>query len=435
MRRALLLLALLCGACVLPRRDAVLPPKGDTFIAVVSGRMPPAIDLVARHAWIVVQEANKPHRRYEYGGRDGPDPFDNFTGGDVAVHAVIPMSVAELQRTEKCLWEAHVAYHDRFPDYFPIPGPNSNTYVDFLLRWCALPAELPATCIGRDYRGLVGASVTSTRTGVQLESVVAGLKVGLVEGIEVHVLGLALGVHFWPPGLTLPVNPGRLGFTFDLSSERPHHADTEPEADEPPPRRFGSGSAWLRARGAVVANPPAAGGVVGLGTLGFGVRGLYGRRVGLTFGLDLDLGAAGPPGFVYAATLFPAGIGVTFGETGVLALRAGVGVFGVTSRVAPALSLPAELRLEVDVTRRARVGLVASATWNVGPVERRSGRLLGRFVDELALGVFVRFGRTRNCGRCDAMLGSGPFVGVERRELGGTEWWGVTAGVESDVVQ
>jgi hypothetical protein len=226
---------------------------------------------------------------------------------------------------------------------------------------------LPATCIGRDYRGAIGASVTSSRTGVQLESVVAGVKVGLVEGIEVHLLGLAIGLHFWPPGITLPVNPGCLGFTVDRSSERPHFADLEREAGEPPSRRVGSGSAWLRARGAVVANPSSAGGVVGVGTLGFGLRGLYGRRVGFAFRLDLDVGAAGPPGFVYTATLFPAGVGVTFGETGVLALRAGVGVFGVTARLAPALAMPAELRLELDVTRRARVGLVASATWNVGP--------------------------------------------------------------------
>lgn len=426
---------MLVSGCVVPRREAVLPPRGDSYVAVLSGQMPPPIDLVARHAWIVVQHANQPHLRFEYGGREGPDPFDNFTGGDVAVHAVFPMSEETLRETERCLSSASRDFHDRFPDYFPIPGPNSNTYVDLLVRACGLAVELPATCIGRDYRGAIGASVTSSRTGVQLESVVAGLKLGLVEGIEVHVLGLALGVHFWPPGLTLPVNPGRLGFTTDASSKRPHLADEEPEPDEAPTRRVGSGSAWLRARAAIIADPPSAGGIVGLGTLGFGVRGLLGRRVGFAFGLDVDLGASWLPGFGYALALLPAGIGVTFGETGVVALRAGVGMSGVTTRIAPALAVPAELRVEFDVTRHARVGFLASATWNVGNAERRRGRLLGPYVDEVAFGAFVRFGRTRNCARCDAVLGSGPFVGVERRELAGSEWWGLTGGVESDVVR
>ncbi len=73
------------------------------------------------------------------------------------------------------------------------------------------PASLPATSVGKDWRGLVGAGLTSERTGVQLETPLLGLKVGLKEGIEVHVIGLSFGIDLWPPAIILPLGPGRLG--------------------------------------------------------------------------------------------------------------------------------------------------------------------------------------------------------------------------------
>jgi len=83
-----------------------------------------------------------------------------------------------------------------------------------MLRRCGLRASLPATAIGKDYRGLVGASWTSEGTGFQVETAIfgLGLRVGLREGVEVHVLGLAIGVDLWPPALIVPLGSGRLGF-------------------------------------------------------------------------------------------------------------------------------------------------------------------------------------------------------------------------------
>src|SRR5262249_17324471 len=124
----------------------------------------------------------------------------------------------ELMRVVTCLERKEQRYYREHPDYFPIPGPNSNTIVDYMLRHCGIHVELPSTAIGRDYRGPIGASVTSVGTGVQLQTWLVGFKVGLQEGVELHVLDLALGVHLWPPGITVPVNPGRIG--FDDSTHR-----------------------------------------------------------------------------------------------------------------------------------------------------------------------------------------------------------------------
>ena len=81
-----------------------------------------------------------------------------------------------------------------------------------LLRECDIPASLSSTAIGKDYRGLIGAGVTSEGTGVQLETPIIGLKLGLKEGVEVHILGLSLGIDLWPPAIIVPIGEGRIGF-------------------------------------------------------------------------------------------------------------------------------------------------------------------------------------------------------------------------------
>ncbi len=53
-----------------------------------------------------------------------------------------------------------------------------------VLRTCKLSASLPATAIGKDWRGLFGAGITSERTGVQVETPIIGVKLGLKEGVE-----------------------------------------------------------------------------------------------------------------------------------------------------------------------------------------------------------------------------------------------------------
>src|SRR5205823_2391837 len=96
--------------------------------------------------------------------------------------------------------------------YIFYPGPNSNTFGDRVMRACGLHASLPATSVGKDWRGWIGAGVTSEGTGLQLETPIIGIKIGLKEGIEIHIIGLAIGIDLWPPAIIVPLGPGRIGF-------------------------------------------------------------------------------------------------------------------------------------------------------------------------------------------------------------------------------
>jgi hypothetical protein len=150
---------------------------------------------------------------YEVGGSGTEsDPFRKHTPYlNPIVHKI--WRGAEGERAAECVQrvgpevKSYIESH-----YIFYPGPNSNTFGDVVLRRCKLSASLPSTSVGKDWRGLVGASITSDRTGVQIETPVLGVKLGLKEGVEVHVIGLSFGIDLWPPAIILPLGPGRLGF-------------------------------------------------------------------------------------------------------------------------------------------------------------------------------------------------------------------------------
>ncbi len=107
---------------------------------------------------------------------------------------------------------------DRYQIY---PGPNSNTYVSYLIRNISeIKVELPANAIGKDFfEGPVVLTTSPSETGFQFSLYgMLGLTLGLEEGVEVNLLGLNFGVDFWPPALKIPFL-GRLGF--------PDHSFTE----------------------------------------------------------------------------------------------------------------------------------------------------------------------------------------------------------------
>jgi hypothetical protein len=426
-RKTLALFAVL-SACAIPRRPAELPPRTEGWIAVLSGEMPGPISQVARHAWIV---ANVPgetrYRRYEL-YHSGSDPFAYFGDGDVALHGVIRYTPDELQGKLQCLEREERRYHEEHPGYLPIPGPNSNTIVDQLLRRCGVHVELPATAIGRDYRGPLGASVTSVGTGVQLETWIVGAKVGLEEGVEAHLFDLPLGVHFWPPGLTVPVNPGRIG--VDGDAHRPSERTFPFRSERDDPREYGVASLWMWGEYTRIRRPESAGGLADRATVGLTARAIHGRTLGHAFGADLELGAGFPAGFAYAARLYPIGAGYMLGANTYAGLFAGFGASGVSARVPGALEIPVELRLEADAGRDARVGFRAAVAAVPYSDARHVGSRVLPFGDELVLGAFARVGRVPPCSCPRA--GRGYFFGLERREVMRTYWLGLAFGVEVD---
>jgi len=386
--------------------------------------MPPPLDKVARHAWIVVQPAEGPPHRYEYGGGGGSeDPFDDFAAGDVMLHGVVPGTAAQIAALDGCLSAAAREFHDLHPIYFPIPGPNSNTFVAHLERACELDIELPASAIGRDYVGIVGASVTESGTGVQIGSVPFGVRIGLVEGVGVQLFGLPIGVHFFPPGIVLPVNPGRIGFATDGHVFRAPRDQGAPFPEGP--ARTGAASIGMFAGGMRVVHPELANGVSGEGLVGVSARVVYGKYVGYGAGFDLQLGLADPAAFAGGAYFYPVGLGLLASPTGFFGVFGGVGASAIAGYLSSAVELPVEVRLELDIGPRARMAVFAREAFAVGPEDRRQG-LFG--LGEATMGVRARFGD--GWGFNQGALGSGFFVGAERRELAGSAMIGLFVGTE-----
>ncbi|MBK8936255.1 MAG: DUF3750 domain-containing protein [Polyangiaceae bacterium] len=415
-------------ACTTPHRPARLPE--GPYVAVLSGEMPPPIDRVARHGWIVAQPAAGPMRRFELQSSGGPDPFDNFAAGDVMLHGVIRGTPEEIDALIDCLARAEREYHAKYPQYLPIPGPNSNTYVAFLGRACSLGVELPATAIGRDYVGPAGAAVTESGTGFILGTWPLGLRMGLREGVVVIVLGLPIGVHFAPPGLELPINPGRLGLSTDAHITREPNRGPEPPFPDDP-AKTAAASVILYASGFVVTRPERARGLEGQGALGIGARAVLGRTVGYAAGLDLEMGLAVPAALSGRACLYPLGVGVLLSQTGFLAVLGGIGASGTTDQAPSGLELPLEVRLEIDLAAEARVAVFAREAFTVLERSRDNGALgLG----ELTVGARARFGSGSGFGfgARGGAGASGWFFGVERREIARTAQIGVVVGTEID---
>jgi Protein of unknown function (DUF3750) len=104
----------------------------------------------------------------------------------------------------------------RYPypnEYRAWPGPNSNTFTAYIGREVPeLGLDLPSNAIGKDFlpEGALFAR-TPSGTGFQLSFYgVAGILVGLQEGLELNLLGLNVGVDASVPAVKLPAI-GRLG--------------------------------------------------------------------------------------------------------------------------------------------------------------------------------------------------------------------------------
>lgn len=187
--------------------------------------------IFAHHSWIVIKPAGADrYRRYDVVGWGRPvrtdhrAPDGRWFGNAPVISARLEGADAEraIARMEQLLQ----AYpHSDYGDYSAWPGPNSNTFIAHLVAGePKLAAGLLPTAIGKDFRdGALYAGASPSGTGFQLSLAgIAGLTVGLVEGIEINMLGLVAGIDLARPALKLP-GWGRIEFGMS-SLERPFTA-------------------------------------------------------------------------------------------------------------------------------------------------------------------------------------------------------------------
>ena len=185
----------------------------------------------AVHSWIAIKKAGADRfDRYEVVGwgvdqgapairrnRHAPDGY--WAGNPPELLVDLRGSEVEplIQRIEQAI--------ERYPypnRYVTWPGPNSNTFIAHLGRVVPeLGLELPSTAIGKDYldRGRIIA-VPPSGSGLQLS--LFGLAGGVLsrnEGVELHLLGLTLGIDPIDVAVTLP-SIGRIDVLGALKSSR-----------------------------------------------------------------------------------------------------------------------------------------------------------------------------------------------------------------------
>jgi Protein of unknown function (DUF3750) len=207
-------LPLLLSGCIVAKQSLEMPANDVTTVALLTGTLGHPMDGIARHPWFAVRRAGETSWRiYEVGGGGSEeDPFHSHSAyGSPILHKVWRGEEAEAAAAciEKVGPEVKRDIEDHYIFY---PGPNSNTFGDRVLRKCGLHASLPSTSVGKDWRGLIGAGISSEGTGIQLETPLIGFKIGLKEGVEVHIIGLSVGIDLWPPAIIVPMGPGRIGF-------------------------------------------------------------------------------------------------------------------------------------------------------------------------------------------------------------------------------
>ena len=204
------------SAGVLPSPRA----EREASIRVLAARTGGLKGIVAVHTWLVLKHQDAgAYERYDVVGWGNPvrrnsQPADGrwYSNEPVIIHAIKgPEAARLLPKVEAAI--RNYQWSER-GTYRTWPGPNSNTFVATVLA--AVPeigAAMPPTAIGRDYpagawvRRSPDGGVTLTLGGI------AGVTLGLREGIQVNFLGLVAGVRFKHPALILP-GFGTLGERF-----------------------------------------------------------------------------------------------------------------------------------------------------------------------------------------------------------------------------
>ncbi len=200
----------------------LLPPpaaKPEAMVHVYAARTGRWKGIFAHHSWIVVKERGAPHySRFDMVAWGRPVKVNNWAP-DARWYGHRPVLVGAVEgpAAEPLVARIRAAVarypYDRPGGYAVFPGPNSNSFVAYVLA--AIPEAgiaLPPTAVGKDWRALADAfGPTPSRTGIEVSlGGLLGFSLGWVEGLEINVLGLVAGIDIRRPALKLP-GFGRIG--------------------------------------------------------------------------------------------------------------------------------------------------------------------------------------------------------------------------------
>lgn len=136
--------------------------------------------------------------------------------------------------------EEAIALYPWKKQYRVWPGPNSNTFVAWVMRAAPeLRVNLPPTAIGKDWLGAMPFAKLPSGTGAQANALgVLGVAAGIQEGVEINLLGLTFGLDPRHLALKLPligsVGPQRFRRVRPAVLPAPAPAETAPDGVEHP---------------------------------------------------------------------------------------------------------------------------------------------------------------------------------------------------------
>jgi len=203
-------------------RPSDLPRDEPWIIAVKSCRCPygePAITHFAHHSWFDVKRGNDAQwvRIEVASGSSGVMQNEiapksayadlRFRNREVRVLA---FEVGEQARAQiEPLIAAASKLSQKYADeYVAWPGPNSNTFLsDASRRVDGLAFPLHHNAVSKDFALWIDAGLTTSKTGVRVDTLPIGFALALEEGVELHFLQLTFGISLWPPRLKLPFLP------------------------------------------------------------------------------------------------------------------------------------------------------------------------------------------------------------------------------------
>jgi hypothetical protein len=193
--------------------------KPEALVHVYAARTGRWKGIFAHHSWIVVKERGaSEYLRFDMVAWGRPVKVNNWAP-DARWYGHQPVLVGAVEgpAAEPLVARIRAAVarypYDRPGGYAVFPGPNSNSFVAYVLA--AIPEAgitLPPTAVGKDWRAFADVfGPTPSRTGFQLSlGGLLGFSLGWVEGIEINVLGLVAGIDIRRPALKLP-GFGRIG--------------------------------------------------------------------------------------------------------------------------------------------------------------------------------------------------------------------------------